>query len=119
MHGQYPTRVNKPDVEMEQTQKWLKSPGIKGETEGLKIAAQDQSLATRSYHNNIIKDGTDPKCRMCKEFEETIDHIVAGCPVLSNTEYIQRHDEAAGYLHWRICKHYYFPTADKWYEHKP
>ena len=58
-------------------------------------------------------------CRMCNEFEETIDHIVAGCPVLANTEYIQRHDKAAGYLHWRICKHYHFPTADKWYEHKP
>ena len=119
MHGQYPTRVNKSDVEVEQTHKWLKSPGLKGETEGLVIAAQDQSLATRSYHNKIIKDGTDPKCRMCNEFEETIDHIVAGCPVLANTEYIQRHDKAAGYLHWRICKHYHFPTADKWYEHKP
>ena len=70
-------------------------------------------------HNKIIKDGTDPKCRMCNEFEETIDHIVAGCPVLANTEYIQRHDKAAGYIHWRICKHYHFSTADKWYEHKP
>ena len=119
MHGQYPTRVNKSDVETEQTHKWLKSPGLKGETEGLIIPAQDQSLATRSYHNKIIKDGTDPKCRMCNEFEETIDHIVAGCPVLANTEYIQRHDKAAGYIHWRICKHYHFSTADKWYEHKP
>ena len=26
MHGQYPTRVNKSDVETEQTHKWLKSP---------------------------------------------------------------------------------------------
>ena len=61
----------------------------------------------------------DPKCRICIEFEETIDHIVASCPVLANTEYIQRHDKAAGYIHWRICKHYHFSTADKWYEHKP
>ena len=83
------------------------------------IAAQDQSLATRSYHNKIIKDGTDPKCRMCNEFEETIDHIVAGCPVFPKTEFIQRHDKAAGYLHWKICKHYHFPAADKWYKHKP
>ena len=50
--------------------------------EGLIIAAQDQSLATRSYHNKIIKDGTDPKCRMCNEFEETIDHIVAAVQYL-------------------------------------
>ena len=94
-------------------------PGHKGETKGLIIAAQDQSLATRSYHNKIIKDGTDPKCRMCNEFEETIDHIVAGCPVLANTEYIQRHDKGARYMHSRIYKHCHFSTADKWYEHKP
>ena len=46
---------------------------------------------------------------------------MAGCSVLvlANKEYIQRYDKAAGYLHWRICKHYHFPAADKWYEHKP
>ena len=90
MHGRYPTRVNMPDVDIEMTHKWLKSPGLKGETEGLLIAAQDQSLATRSYHSMIIKDGTNPKCRMCNEFEETIDHIVAGCPVLAKTEYMTK-----------------------------
>ena len=83
------------------------------------IAAQDQSLTTRSYHNKIIKDGTNPKCMMCDEFEQTIDHIVVGCPVLAKTEYIQRHDKAAGSIHWIICKHYHLPAADKWYEHKP
>ena len=83
------------------------------------IAAQDQSLATRSYHHNIIKDGTDPKCRMCNQYDETIDHIVSGCPTLARTEYIQRHNRAAGYIHWKICKHFGLPAADKWYEHKP
>ena len=29
MHGQYPTRVNKSDVQTEQTHKWIKSPGLK------------------------------------------------------------------------------------------
>ena len=119
MHGQYPIRVNKLYVEGEKKHKWLKSPGLKRETEEFIIAVQDQSLATRSYHNKIIKYGTDPKCRICNEFEETIDHIVAGCPVLAKTKYIQRHDKAAGYLHWRIGKHCQLPTADKWYKQKP
>ena len=68
------------------------------------IGAQNQSLATRSYHNKIIKDGTDPKCRMCNEFKEAIDHIVADSPVLAKTEDSQRHDKAAGHLHWRIMQ---------------
>jgi hypothetical protein len=119
MHGQYPKRVKKADVEQDQTHQWLRSAGLKSETEGMVMAAQNQSLATRAYHHKIIKDGTDPKCRMCNQYEETIDHIVSGCPTLAKTEYIQRHDRAAKYIHWKICQHFKLPTADKWYEHQP
>ena len=119
MHGQYPTRVKKADIDQEQTHQWLQSAGLKSETEGMVMAAQDQSLATRSYRNKIIKDGTDPKCRMCNNYDETIDHIVSGCPILAPTEYIHRHDKAASYIHWKICKHFQLPAADKWYEHQP
>ena len=38
-------------VASHKTKQWLKA-----ETEGLIAAAQDQSLATRSYHGHIIKD---------------------------------------------------------------
>ncbi|KAF7218105.1 putative LOC107393841-like protein [Nothobranchius furzeri] len=119
MHGQYPLRVKKADVEQDHTHQWLRSAGLKAETEGLLIAAQDQSLSTRLYHHKIMKDGTDPMCRMCSQYEETIDHIVSGCPTLARTEYIHRHDRAASYIHWKICKHFHLPAADKWYEHQP
>ena len=33
-------------------------------------------------------------------------HLVSGCPKLAQTECIQRHDKAAAYLHWTVCKHY-------------
>ena len=101
------------------TNQWLRSAGLKAETESLIIAAQDQSLATRSYHHRIIKDGTDPQCRLCGKYEETIDHIVSGCPVLAKTEYIERHNKAAAYLHWKICRKYDIETTTKWYEHQP
>ena len=55
---------------------WLNASGLKAETEGMIIAAQDQSLATRMYHHRIIKDGTDPQCRIGGKYEETIDHII-------------------------------------------
>ena len=76
------------DVDQQMTHQWLRSTGLKAETESLIIAAQDQSLTTRSYHHRIIKDGTDPQCRLCGKYEETIDHIVSGCPELAKTEYI-------------------------------
>ena len=119
MHGQYPVRVNKVDVDKEGTHKWLKSASLKGETEGFIIAAQDQSLATNNYRNKIIKDGTNPKCRLCHEHDETIDHIISGCPVLAKKEYLERHDKALIYMHWKICKHYDIAVPSRWYEHKP
>ena len=35
------------------------------------------------------------------------------------TEYTQRHNKAAAYLHWTICKHYNIKVQDKHYEHEP
>ena len=58
-------------------------------------------------------------CRNCGQFQETVDHLVSGCPELAKTEYIQRHNKAAAYLHWTICKHYNIKVQDKHYEHEP
>ena len=33
--------------------------------------------------------------RICGQFQETIHHIVAGCPELAKTEYLHRHNKAA------------------------
>ena len=116
MHGKYPKRTKEADVDQEKTNKWLRT---ESRAQSLIIAAQDQSLATRSYHHRIIKDGTDPQCRICGRYEETIDHIISGCPELAKTEYIHQHNKAAAYLHWKICREYNIKTADKWYEHQP
>ena len=119
LHGQYPKRVNDADVDKEQTHKWLRSSGLKAETEGFIIAAQDQCLKTNNYRNKILKDGTNPMCRICNKHPETIDHLVSGCPELAKTEYIQRHNKAAAYIHWAICKHYNIKVPDKHYKHQP
>ena len=50
------------------------------------IAAQDQAIKTNYYRDKIIKYGTDPVCRICGHLQETIDHIVTGCPELARTE---------------------------------
>ena len=92
------------DVDQNKTNQWLRSTGLKAETEGLIIAAQDKSLATRSYHARIIKDSTDPMCVTCNIYEETIDHIMSGCPERAKTEYIPRH-KAVVYIHWKTRQH--------------
>ena len=117
LHGKYPKRVKDADVDYHKINQWLKSSGLRVETEGLIIAAQDQSLATRSYHARIIKENTNPMCRMCTKYEETVDHILSGCPKLTQTEYIHRLDKAAAYIHWKVCQSYNIKTSEKWYDH--
>lgn len=119
LHGQYVLRCQNADVDQNATHQWLRSAGLKAETEGFIIAAQDQSLFTRNYQANILKNGADPTCRFCDQFTETIDHLVSGCPVLTPSEYVKRHDRVGQYLHWGICRHYGIETHPNWYEHKP
>ena len=58
--------------------------------------------------------------RICGQFQETIHHIVAGCPELANTEYIHTPTKLKwSYLHWNIYKEMNIDTNEKWYEHEP
>ena len=59
MHGQYPERVDKVDVDNEGTHKCLFCASLKGQSEGFIVAAQNHSLATTCYSNTIINDGTN------------------------------------------------------------
>ena len=118
LHGQYPKRSKQADVDQEKTHQWLHGMGLKAETEGFIIAEQDQSLFTRNYQSKIVKNSTEPKCRFCDQYDETIDHLVSGCSILTPTEYKNKHNRVGQYLHWKVCKHYKTPHAEKWCEHK-
>ena len=37
----------------------------------------------------------DRRCRVCFEQIETVEHLVAGCKVLANSEYLARHNRAS------------------------
>ena len=113
LHGRYPKRIREADVDDYKTNQWLRKAGLKAETEGLIIAAQDQSLP------RIVKDVTSPLCRIRHKHEETVDHIISGCPELAKTDYLERHNKAATYIHWKACQHHSIEVPERWYEHKP
>ena len=105
LHGKYPQRMKQADVDQDKSHRWLKGAGLKAETEGFIIAAQDQSLPTRWYQHNILKKpDVDPKCRLCGRFDETIDHLVSGGPELAKTENIHCHNKAAAHYTGRSAK---------------
>ena len=83
LHGKFATRCKNDDVDTKATHQWLTSSGLKAETEGFIFAAQDQSLVTKNFQANIIRNGTDSKFRFYGEKVETIDHLISGCSVLT------------------------------------
>ena len=66
-----------------------------------------------------MKNGADPRCHISTECDETIDHLISGCPTLAPNEYLNRHNRVGQYLHWKICKQYGSQNANNWYEHQP
>ena len=82
------------------------------------MASQEQSLYTRNYQARIIENGVYPKCRMCDQYDETVDHLVSGSAVICPTDYNNRHDKVVQYINWKVCQHYKAPYYKNWYEHK-
>ena len=58
--------------------RWSKSVGLIALTEGLIIAAQEQSL---------------PICRLWEQKTKLTDHLVSGFPNLTTIKYKERHDK--------------------------
>ena len=117
MHGQYQQQTDNIKDQSESWQ-WLTKQDLHRETEGLIIAAQDQSLSTNYIKSKIHGQNISPKCRLCGDKDETIDHIVSGCSKLAQSEYKKRHDKVASAVHWSMCKNYNIPCSDKWYTHQ-
>jgi hypothetical protein len=61
-----------------------------------------------------LKEEVDSKCWLCKQHEETIDHLTSGCPILAKNEYLIRHDKGGAHLHYSIYKAIGLETTDKW-----
>ena len=120
MHGKFLNYLDKDHVDVELSFKWMNHTELKGETEGIITAAQDQALNTRYYSKHIIKQGTTDRYRMCHTQPETVEHIISGCKTLAADWYLNRHNQVAAQLHLDICRHYVFKVeAECWYQHKP
>jgi hypothetical protein len=83
------------------------------------VAAQDQAIITNYFKNKILKEEIESKCRLCKQREESIDHLTSGCPILAKNEYLMRHHKVCSHLYYSIYKALGIENTDKWYTHLP
>jgi lipopolysaccharide export LptBFGC system permease protein LptF len=89
MHGQYIRSIDKHLISEEDMFLWLSKGDLKVETESEIVAAQNQALQTKYHATKILQTEKDSKCRLCHQFEETVDHIMAACPILVKEQYIK------------------------------
>ena len=82
---------------------WLQNGDLKRETEGLKVAAQNQIIRTNLVKAKIDKNQGDSLCRVCRKVDESIDYIVSGCSKLAQKAYKRRHDNLGKIVHWRLA----------------
>ena len=116
LHGQYYQDI-KDKTDYDITWSWLKNGELKKEAEGFLISTQDQALRTNAIKANIDIVTENYKCRLCKEKDETIDHLISSCSKFVQTDYKERHNKVASMLYWNLCKKYHLPAFDKWWEH--
>jgi hypothetical protein len=62
------------------------------------VAAQNQAISTKYFKRKIMKEEIESRCRLCKEYEETIDHLTSGCPILEKNEYLIRRDKVSVHI---------------------
>jgi hypothetical protein len=58
----------------------------------MRIDAQDQVFNIKYHSTKMQRNADDSKCKMCQQFDETVQHLIAGCPALAKEENIKHHD---------------------------
>ena len=79
IHKTYIQTSMSEDIDREGTFAWLSDGRFRAETEALVIAAQDGVIMTNRYKHTVLKLSTTSICRVCREEEESIGHILSAC----------------------------------------
>ena len=95
---------------------WLRQGNFKRETESLQISAQNNAVRINHIKARIDKTQQNSKCRLCKDKDETINHIISECIKLAQKEDKTRHDKE---FHRDMCKKLKFDHTNKWHIHNP
>jgi len=73
-----PRKLDEKLVDIELSYRWLQSGDIKGETESTIVAAQDQASSAKYFKIEMLKEEIENKCRLCKQHDETVEHLNSG-----------------------------------------
>ena len=118
-HGAFARLLEESDADVKKSMAWLKKCHLDPHTESYIAGAQEMAIITKFHEKHILKNSSDDLCRICKNSQETIFHILGACDILAKREYFTRHNNICKYLHFKISQHYNLPTGDNWFRHEP
>ena len=92
-------------IDNEATNKWMKRSTFSSHVEGYLCAIQEEEIMTRAMKAKRLKGDENPNCRLCKNNKETIQHVVAACPMLSASMYLpMRHNKVCNIVYQNIVQ---------------
>ena len=97
----------------------LRKGNLKRETVSPLVAAQNNAIRTTHIKARIDWTQQNSKCRLCGDRDETINHIISECSILTGEEYNTRYDRVGKVIHWELCKKMKSDHTNKWYMHNP
>ena len=84
------------------TWKWLRKGNTFREIESFLIAAHDNAIRINYIKSKIDKTQQNSKCRLWRDRDETINHVISECSKLAQKEYKTRHDWVGKVIHGEI-----------------
>ena len=106
------------EVRSNETWEWIRKDYLRERNRGsLTFVAQEQALKTNWIRKNIDGQEVSEKCRMCRERDESITHLIAECEKLAQKEHKQRLDNIARIVHLKLCQKFGMVGEVKWYNH--
>ena len=97
MHGYIFRKVEvDQEIDTQASHNWLNT-GLSSHKEGYATALQEQEIPTKATIKLHTKElNIESKCRLCKDQEETVFHVLGSCSSLSSNLYLTtRHDNIA------------------------
>ncbi|KAL1448488.1 hypothetical protein WDU94_005497 [Cyamophila willieti] len=78
------------------------------------------SLTKDQKHDEWIRRSLHGRCRKCRDKPETIQHITSACSMLSQSDYLYRHNQVVAIIHQDICfNRKLVDTKTQYYKYKP
>ena len=62
---------------------------------------------------------TESECRICYKADEHMKHSCVGCTTHAPSEYTNRHNKVADYIHWTMRNRMRLRATDKYCEYMP